>query len=356
MRFPRLMPQRNSKRAAIWSKMETTVFENPTIEQIERAAKVIRDGGLVVFPTETVFGLGANALDADAAKKIYAAKGRPSDNPLIIHLAKADDAEKYAETNDLYFALANRFMPGPLTVILPAKDIIPRTVTGGLDTVAVRVPIHKTANALIRAAGVPIAAPSANISGKPSPTRTSHVICDMYGRADIILGGEACDVGVESTIITLCAEHPTLLRPGHVTLDELREVCPDIVLSQAVLGKYEGQVLSPGMSYKHYAPKAAVTIVESDERKFYDYIPKGTETGILCFDDDELLRTLPNVKIYGASDDSSAQAKRLFECLREFDLEENITHIYARKPSADGVGLAVLNRLLRAAGFNVVTL
>lgn len=336
--------------------METIVFENPEEKEIEQAAQVIRDGGLVVFPTETVFGLGANALDSGAAKKIYAAKGRPSDNPLIIHLADAADAEKYAVTNDVYYRLAERFMPGPVTVILPAKDIIPKTVTGGLDTVAVRVPSHRTANMLIRFSGVPVAAPSANISGKPSPTKTSHAVFDMYGRADMILGGADCEVGVESTIITLCAQHPTLLRPGHVTVDELRGVCPDIEISKAVLGRYEGQVLSPGMAYKHYAPRAKVTVIESDERGFYDYIPKSTDTGILCFDDDDLIKTLPNVKTFGASHDSDAQARKLFDCLREFDFEENITHIYARRPDSSGVGLAVLNRLLRAAGFDSVSL
>jgi len=333
--------------------METEIFLNPTGEQIEKAAECIRSGGLVVFPTETVFGLGANALDEDATKKIYKAKGRPSDNPLIVHLSEPIEAELYAYTVDTYYALARAFMPGALTVIMKARDVVPRTVTGGLDTVAVRVPSNPTAHELIKKAGVPIAAPSANISGKPSPTRVEHVIEDMNQRADIILGGDMCDYGVESTIITLCSEHPTVLRPGHITLEELQTVCPDTVVSEAVLGKYEGQALSPGMRYKHYAPRAEVTVLDATQEAFFDYVPKSDDIGILCFDNDFKLKTLSNVKTYGAPNDSDMQAKLLFDCLRSFDKEEKIKHIYARMPSGDGVGLAVLNRLIRAAGFNV---
>ena len=333
--------------------METRIYLNPKENEIEKAAECVRAGGLCVFPTETVFGLGANALDENAAKKIYEAKGRPSDNPLIVHLSEPVEAELYAYTTEDYYRLAKAFMPGPLTVIMKARDVIPKTVTGGLDTVAVRVPSYSVAHELIRKAGVPIAAPSANISGRPSPTRVEHVIEDMNGRADIILGGENCEVGVESTIITLCAQRPTVLRPGYITLGQLKTVCPDTVVSEAVLGKYEGQALSPGMRYKHYAPKAKVIILDGTQEAFYNAVPKSGDVGILCFDTDEKLKTLRNAKTYGAAKDSNMQAKMLFECLRSFDKDDTIKRIYARMPSDEGVGLAVLNRLIRAAGFNV---
>ena len=333
--------------------METTVFEYPTRRDIDRAGEIIRNGGLVAFPTETVYGLGGSALDAEAAAKIYAAKGRPSDNPLIVHLADPADAEKYAYVTPEYRLLAERFMPGPLTVILKKKDAVPRTVTGGLDTVALRVPSHPTANALIRAAGVPIAAPSANLSGKPSPTATAHVVRDMFGRINAILGGGDSDIGVESTIVTLAGEKPCVLRPGFITPDELREVLPDLTVSQAVTGRYEGAALSPGMKYKHYSPRAAVTVLDGEYGDIVDYLKKEPGAGKLCFEDDPEILALPNALPCGRSDDPAGQAKRLFARLREFDDRADIASIYARMPSSDGVGLAVFNRLIRAAGFNI---
>ena len=333
--------------------METLVFENPTAADIERAGEIIRNGGLVAFPTETVYGLGGNGLDAEAAAKIYAAKGRPSDNPLIIHLADAGEAEQYAHTTPEFFKLAERFMPGPLTVIMKKRDRVPATVTGGLETVAVRVPSHPTANALIRAAGVPIAAPSANLSGKPSPTRLSHVMRDMYGRTDAIIGGGETDIGVESTIVTLAGDRPCVLRPGFVTPEELREILPDLTVSEAVTGKYEGAALSPGMRYKHYSPRAAVTLLDGDYAKIAEFLSARPASGKLCFEGDAAILAMPNAVSCGREDDPASQAKLLFARLRDFDDREDITEIFARMPSREGAGLAVFNRLIRAAGFNV---
>ena len=336
--------------------MITEIIRQPDEDALKRAGEILRNGGLVAFPTETVYGLGANALDADAAKKIYAAKGRPSDNPLIIHIADPHDAEKFAYTNEAYYALADRFMPGPLTVILPKRDNIPNAVTGGLDSVAVRVPVHPTANALIRHAGVPIAAPSANVSGRPSPTRTDHVVCDMDGRIDMIIGGGDCEVGVESTIITLVTDTPCVLRPGKITVEELCEVLPDVTLSSAVMGKYEGAPLSPGMRYKHYSPSASVTIIDGDYKSIVSFLSQRPESGKLCFDGDTEIIAMPNTLICGSEHDAESQARMLFARLREFDDRPEIKEIYARMPQSDGMGLAVFNRLIRAAGFTVITL
>ena len=333
--------------------METIVFERPSPQDIERAGEIIKSGGLVAFPTETVYGLGGSALDPEAAAKIYAAKGRPSDNPLIIHLSDPSEADEYAFTTPEYYRLADRFMPGPLTVIMKKRDNIPYTVTGGLDTVAVRVPSHPTANALLRAAGVPIAAPSANLSGKPSPTCASHVVRDMFGRIDAIIAGGDSDIGVESTIVTLAGEKPCVLRPGFVTPEELREILPDLTVSPAVTGKYEGAALSPGMKYKHYSPRAEVTVLDGDYGTIVAFLSERPEAGKLCFEDDAEILSMPNSAPYGRSGDPASQAKRLFAMLRDFDDSEFVTEIYARMPSREGVGLAVFNRLIRAAGFNV---
>lgn len=335
--------------------MKTEVIRNPAADDIRRAGEIIKSGRLVAFPTETVYGLGANALDADAAKKIYAAKGRPSDNPLIIHLADASDAVEYAHTIPAFDLLAKRFMPGPLTVILPKRDNIPNEVTGGLNSVAIRVPVHPTANALIRAAGVPIAAPSANISGRPSPTRTEHVVRDMNGRIDMIIGGGDCDVGVESTIISLATETPCVLRPGKITVEELKEVIPNVILSSAVMGKYEGAPLSPGMRYKHYSPCASVIVLEGDYNKIVEFLSDKPYAGKLCFEGDTEIKAMPNALVCGSEENAESQAKLLFALLREFDEKPEIKEIYARMPQSRGVGLAVFNRLIRAAGFTTIT-
>lgn len=334
--------------------MNTEVIYDINKETLQRAADVIQKGGLVAFPTETVYGLGANALDEDAAVKIYAAKNRPSNNPLIIHLSKAEDADKYCYTNELYYTLAEHFMPGPLTVILPKRDIIPYTVTGGLDTVAVRVPSSSTARAFIEAAGVPIAAPSANLSGKPSPTLAKHVILDMYSRIDMIIAGEDCEIGLESTIISLAEPIPKIYRPGKVTFDELKKYCPGLLISEAVLNQYKGRPESPGMMYKHYSPKAKVTLIDAKREERTAFLFNKADCGILCYDEDSELLSMPYCKSIGSQNDPDEQARLLFMRLREFDEIEEIKQIYAPVPDSSGVGLAVLNRLIRAAGFDII--
>ncbi|MHB1151517.1 MAG: L-threonylcarbamoyladenylate synthase [Eubacteriales bacterium] len=330
-----------------------------TPDRIDEAARCIREGGLVIFPTETVYGLGASALDGGAAKKIYAAKGRPSDNPLICHLSSADEAEKYCETNELYHMLAGRFMPGPLTIILPKRPdkngvpIIPDTVTGGLPNVAIRVPSNMVAHDLIVAAGVPIAAPSANISGSPSPTTLRHVIQDMAGRVDIIIDGGESEIGLESTVVAISGSEIKLLRPGAVTAEDLRTVCRNVTVDRSVYEKFDGVPLSPGMKYRHYAPNARVIMLEGEDEAVYAYLADKQDCGILCYDDDLLLLQRPNTLSMGGKDDHMTQAHRLFACLRDLD---GVGVIYTRMPSRDGMGLAVFNRLIKAAGYEVIML
>ena len=325
---------------------------------IDLAARCVRKGGLVVFPTETVYGLGADALDARAAKKIYAAKGRPSDNPLICHLSSPEQAEIYCETTELYYRLAERFMPGPLTVILPKKikngiPIIPDTVTGGLSTAAVRVPSNPVAGALIARAGVPIAAPSANISGRPSPTALSHVVEDMYGRVDMIIDGGESEIGLESTVITIDRNSIRILRPGAVTLEDLRGVCDSVTVDRAVCEDFDGVPLSPGMKYRHYAPRARVIMLEGEDEEVYRFLSDRQDCGVLCYDGDTPLLDRPGTMSMGKKDDHATQARRLFACLRDFD---GVDVIYTRMPSRDGLGLAVFNRLIKAAGYEVISL
>ena len=328
-----------------------------SLQDIRRAARVILDGGLVVFPTETVYGLGGNALISDAAKKIYSAKGRPSDNPLIIHVADPKDAEKYAEVSELYFKLANAFMPGPLTVIMPKREIIPASVTGGLDTVAVRCPSHPVANALICEAGVPIAAPSANISGKPSPTDARYVIEDMMGKVDVIIDGGSCEIGLESTIVYLDGSSLTLLRPGAITYDALCCVCNDVRIAPAVkeaIAENE-RPLSPGMKYRHYAPDSELILLDADEERALEFLiseQKHRACAALCYDED-LPHLIPELSIsIGRRDDLETQAKRLFSALRDAD-KIGAPTIYCHLPKKDGLGLALYNRLIRAAAHTV---
>lgn len=327
---------------------------------IRRAGEIIRSGGLVVFPTETVFGLGANALDSDAAEKIYKAKGRPSDNPLIIHIADPSDAARYCETTELFDRLAARFMPGPLTVVLPAKPVIPKTVTAGLPTVAVRCPSHPVAHALIEASGVPIAAPSANLSGSPSPTTYAHVREDMDGRVDMILGGE-CMIGVESTIVRLDGlDALTLLRPGGITPEELGEFAR-VTLSDAVLDKLkEGErVQSPGMKYKHYAPKTPLYLLKGDREERMRFLSRldrpfavlaYTEEVSLCHS----IAASPAVFDLGSVNKPEEQLHRLFYLLREAD-KAGCERIYAPLPLPSGLSLALYNRMIRAAAFQIIS-
>lgn len=340
--------------------METKILrinnETEYCAQLSEASEIILAGGTVVFPTETVYGLGGNALLADAAKKIYTAKGRPSDNPLIIHVADPKDAEKYAYVSDIYYRLAEAFMPGPLTVIMPKRDCIPLSVTGGLDTVAVRCPSHPVARALIKKCGVPIAAPSANISGRPSPTSAKYVEEDMLGRVDMIIDGGECEIGLESTIVKVDGESLTLLRPGAITYDALCCVCENVEIAPAVTDKLaeNERPLSPGMKYRHYAPQADFILLDGDESDVLSFMMEEQKNGcaVLCYDEElPFLNASLSVPI-GKRNDLPAQAKRLFTSLREAD-KLGARKIYAHLPPLDGLGLALYNRMIRAAAHTV---
>ena len=327
------------------------------------AAEIIKGGGLAVFPTETVYGLGADGTNGEAAKKIYAAKGRPSDNPLIIHIENPEDAEPYAVTSPLYYAIASAFMPGPITVIMPRKATIPTSTTGGLETVAVRCPSHPVAREIIRASGVPIAAPSANLSGKPSPTSARHCIDDLCGRVDVIIDGGECDIGLESTIVKIDTDsegedYLTLLRPGAVTRDALLCVCPRVDVARAVseqLGRDE-KPLSPGMKYRHYAPTSPLVLLDGNSNDVLAFLKKRQSEcrcAILCYDEEidhlENTRLLP----VGKSEDVKTQAHLLFSNLRLAD-KTDAEIIYAHLPPRDGLGLALYNRMIRAAAHTVL--
>ncbi len=327
--------------------------------ELERAAALLREGGLVVFPTETVYGLGGIATDATVAQRIYTAKGRPSNNPLIIHIAAPADAERYAVTTPLYYRLARAFMPGPLTVILPKRDIIPSEVTGGLDTVAVRCPSHPLAHALIERTGLPIAAPSANISGRPSPTSAEYCISDLDGRVDMIIDGGECDIGLESTIVMLKGESAVLLRPGAITYDALCCVCENVELSAAAAGitAENERPLAPGMMYRHYAPTSPFVLLDGAEEAFLPYImarrAAGEHCAVICSSDEAAALGDIDTVIYGAPHDLGTQAHRLFSALREADAL-GCDIIYARRPTTDGLGLALYNRMIRAASHTVI--
>lgn len=323
-----------------------------------RAAEILRGGGLVVFPTETVYGLGGDATSDASAKKIYAAKGRPSDNPLIIHIAYPEDARRYAVVNDTYFRLAKAFMPGPLTVILPKRDNIPYSTTGGLDSVAVRCPSHPTAHRLIELCGFPIAAPSANLSGKPSPTCAAHVAEDMDGRVDMILDGGDCEIGLESTIVKVDEDGGlTLLRPGGITPDALSMVCESVRVADAVtrqLAENE-RPLSPGMKYRHYAPTAPVVLLSGAAERVLAFLQDEQKTkkcAVLCYDEEAPFLKKECLFPVGARDDLDAQAHKLFHALRDAD-RSDAEIIYAHLPPRDGMGLALYNRMIRAAAHTV---
>ncbi len=347
--------------------MDTRIITDLNEESLSTLGTMIRAGALVAFPTETVYGLGANALDPEAAKKIYAAKGRPSDNPLIIHLAEVADAALYCEVPPLYKKLADAFLPGPLTVIMKKKPIVPDEVTAGLDTVAVRVPSHPMARALIRAAGVPVAAPSANLSGRPSTTCAAHVIADLYGRIDAIVDGGESEIGLESTIIRLDGERVTVLRPGGITKEMLCDLCGEenVSLGASVTEQFIGSdvPMAPGMKYKHYAPRSQVVLLEGEDDAFVSFTAKKKGCGVLCYDgqaeriraarpaEDEAI-----IKTFGRQERREEQAHGLFAMLRAFDDEDFTGTVYAPMPEKDGIGLAVFNRLIKAAGFHVVKL
>ncbi len=338
--------------------MITRFFKDNTEDAIACCAEIIKSGGLVAFPTETVYGLGADATDKNAAQKIYAAKGRPSDNPLIIHISAPEDAEKYAFTSPLFYRLAKAFMPGPLTVILPKRDIIPHEVTGGLDSVAVRCPSHETARKLIFASGVAIAAPSANLSGSPSPTCAEHVKKDMEGRIDAIIDGGDCEIGLESTIVKLDGEDSlTLLRPGAITADALCCVCSEVKIAVAVTEalKDNERPLSPGMKYRHYAPTCPLVLLDGEADKVLAFLRQEQEEKncvILAYTEELTALYGKSIIDIGASYDLNVQAQRLFSALREADAMGGDI-IYAHLPPQKGMGLALYNRMIRAAAHTV---
>ena len=339
--------------------MNTRMFISPlTEEQYGEAAAIIRDGGLLGIPTETVYGLGANALNETACRNIYIAKGRPQDNPLIIHIPEASWLSRYCkDIPETAYRLAEAFWPGPLTMILPKQDMVPMATTGGLETVGVRCPDHPVTLEIIRRAGVPVAAPSGNLSGRPSPTTAQHMQEDMTGRIDGIVDGGPCGVGVESTIIDLTCTPPRLLRPGGLPLEELERILGAVEVDKAVVQEPEKgeKPKAPGMAYRHYAPKAPVTVVCGEAAKTAQYIQQHlSETvGIICFH--EFIGQFSGHIVHdlGHEADPAEQAQRVFDALRTFDGTE-VTEIFAQCPGSEGLGLAVENRLKKAAGFHVI--
>jgi len=332
---------------------------DPRDPALQTVGDILKAGGLAAIPTETVYGLAANALNDDAVRGIFRAKGRPADNPLIVHISDVSQwAPLVRQIPENARRLAEAFWPGPLTVILPKSDRISAVVSGGLSTVAVRMPSHPVARAIINSAGVPLAAPSANTSGKPSPTTAQHVKDDMDGKIDCIVDAGPCSVGVESTVVSLAGEKPRLLRPGGVTPAMLKNVLGDIDIDDAVFHQLAaGQTAaSPGMKYKHYAPKAQVTILKGSLQQFCDYVElhKTPDTLALCFDGEEALLSVPAIP-FGKASDGKSQAANIFAALRDVD-RRGAGQVFARFPQMDGVGLAVFNRLVRAAAFHIVEL
>ena len=324
----------------------------------ELAAQIIRSGGLVAIPTETVYGMGANGLDEDAVAKIFEAKGRPQDNPLILHVADAKEIEKFCHSiPKSAYDLAAAFWPGPLTMVLPARDTVPKRTTAGLSTVAVRCPDNAVTRSIIRLSGVPIAAPSANISGKPSTTTAEHVRNDHDGKIQAIVDGGPCRVGVESTIVDLTEERPRLLRPGGISPEQLQAVLGDLVVDKAVTAQVDKDavVKAPGMKYRHYAPAEPVVIVSGSREKAAAYIHRHFEPGdrVLCFAEELPLYADCNPLSYGQEADVNTLSAGLFAALRELD-DPSIHQVYARCPTGGGIAYAVQNRLKKAAAFHIV--
>ncbi len=327
------------------------------MENLQKAAEILKNGGSVAMPTETVYGLAANAYDEAAVREIFEAKGRPQDNPLIVHVS---DMNMFSEVVGVLpekaLELARKFWPGPFTMVLPRSEKIPASVSAGLNTVAVRMPENAVARKLIALSGLPLAAPSANKSGSPSPTSPEHVLYDLDGKIDAVIVSDRCAVGVESTVITLCTNPPKLLRPGGVTLEQLQEVLPDIEVDKAVLAEPEkGQpVASPGMKYKHYSPKARVVMLDGDYEAFKNYVNQNKVEGVfaLVYEGEEHGLEVPTVS-FGRKENDAEQAAVLFDVLRELD-NKGCRLCYSRVPKKTGVGLAVYNRLIRAAAFEVI--
>ena len=345
-------------------------------EELKEAAGILRSGGLVAFPTETVYGLGGNALDEDAARKIYAAKGRPSDNPLIAHVSCVEEvAPLVKEIPEAGRKLMEAFWPGPLTMIFPKSEKVPYGTTGGLDTVAIRMPDDPVANRLIALAGVPVAAPSANTSGRPSPTTADHVWQDMNGRIEMIIDGGPVGIGVESTIVDVSSAVPAVLRPGAITMEMLAEVLGEVSVDPAILGPLSADVRpkAPGMKYKHYAPKADLTLVEPedvdrenglDEKQLQAMIGKvrelsrgkieaGCKVGVICTDESRHCYTDGAVRSIGERKSQASVAHNLYALLREFD-DLGVDYIFSESFPKDHLGQAIMNRLSKAAGYKIV--
>ena len=326
------------------------------IEKINRAAKILKSGGIVAIPTETVYGLAAVATDNAAINKVFAAKGRPQDNPLIVHISSMDMLNEVAtDIPPTAFRLAELFWPGPLTIVLKKGKKVCENVSCGLDTVAVRMPLDEIARGIISASNVPLAAPSANISGKPSPTTAEHVIEDMAGKIDAIVKSHDCTVGVESTVISLVGDTPRILRPGAVTREQLEQAIGEVAVDSAVLSELKSgeTAASPGMKYKHYAPKAEVFLVEGEGIQFVDFVNKKEDAMAICFAEDTGIK-IPSI-CYGSMKNEITLAQNLFRILREID-KKGFKKAYIHAPSKNGVGLAVYNRLIRAAAFKVIVL
>ncbi len=337
--------------------METVIL-SPSTENLKIAAQALKKGELVGIPTETVYGLAANALIGSSVKRIFEAKGRPQDNPLIIHISKQEECKRYVkEISDKALLLMKTFWPGPLTIVLKADPIIPKEVTAGLDTVAVRCPQNEIARKIIEYAGVPLAAPSANTSGKPSTTTAQHVYHDLNGKIPYIVDGGSCDIGVESTIINMSDNVPTLLRPGRISREEMEALIGEIKLSPAIFQKMSDdfKAQAPGMKYRHYAPNAKIVLIDGDDDAVIKYINNHAEKkdGIICFDGEEKLFDRGLVKSMGNREDPISLSHNLFSVLREFD-ETDVNTIYSRKCRADGVFLGVYNRLAKASGYTVI--
>jgi L-threonylcarbamoyladenylate synthase len=340
--------------------VETIIVNANEIENITLCADILKSGSLVAFPTETVYGLGANALDESAVSNIFATKGRQDDNPLIVHVASTNEAGSLVDsTSEVFWTLTKAFWPGALTLVMKKSAIIPDNVTAGLDTIAIRMPQHPAALALIREFGFPVAAPSANTSGKPSPTKAIHVLNDLSGKIPYILDGGDCMVGIESTVLDISGKTPRILRPGGVTYNEIKSTLGDMEIEIASSTiKITSTPMSPGMKYRHYAPKAPITAVIGSPDKTARYISNhigGTDSKNAALMFDEYTFPHPNVITFGNSDDYKAQAVLLFDALREFD-NMDITSIYAQVPDEEGLGSAIANRIKKAAADNIVIL
>ena len=338
--------------------MKTLLLSAGDVSTPKIAAEIIKSGGLVAIPTETVYGLGANGLEPASVAKIFEAKGRPQDNPLILHVAEAKQIEAFCHSiPESAYRLAEKFWPGPLTMVLPARDTVPKCTTAGLSTVAVRCPDNAVTREIIRLSGCPIAAPSANISGKPSTTTAEHVIHDHDGKIDAIVDGGPCRVGLESTIVDLTEDRPRLLRPGGITPEQLLEVLGDLVVDKAVTAQIDKDavVKAPGMKYRHYAPDCQVVIVSGSREKAARYIRKHFEPGdrVLCFEEELPLYAGCDPLSYGKEFEVETLSAGLFAALRILD-DPHIGMVFARCPVGGGVAYAVQNRLKKAAAFHII--